>query len=382
MVNESKKDPVKVFISYSWDSEEHKDKVLALSDSLRRCGIDCQIDRYHQAPSEGWYRWMMDQIEDADYVLVVCTEKYHLRYRNKEERGQGRGVTSEGELIIANLYDGQGINERFIPILLSPEGEKHIPRSLQAYTVYRLFDNAGYDLKQQGGYRELYRHLTKQPAHVPPEIGEPQLLPPISGASFNLDDDGEIIQAEEPVVRKRDGQERQNQLEQRKFDLAAATSVATPMYQPLEESITILQPANQPVQPEVRTQLPDSKEAIAFDLLSKLFDALYSHKLEVGIQRFEAIAHKSLFSDGNIDKAFIKKDFSPSFAAANRYKRPVQIISSKLGRTRIGSRANKEDGEEIIYLIARNDNLGGLPGQVRIFFPANQEAAKISGLSL
>lgn len=34
----------KVFISYSHDSEEHKDRVLALSDRLRADGIDCIID--------------------------------------------------------------------------------------------------------------------------------------------------------------------------------------------------------------------------------------------------------------------------------------------------------------------------------------------------
>ena len=76
-------DVVKVFISYSWDFPEHKEKVLALSDQLRQHGIDCQIDRYHQSPPEGWYRWMMNQVDESDFVLVVCTEKYNLRYRNR-----------------------------------------------------------------------------------------------------------------------------------------------------------------------------------------------------------------------------------------------------------------------------------------------------------
>jgi hypothetical protein len=38
--------PPKVFISYSWDSPEHMDRVLKLSDRLRDEGIDCQIDQY------------------------------------------------------------------------------------------------------------------------------------------------------------------------------------------------------------------------------------------------------------------------------------------------------------------------------------------------
>lgn len=39
----------KVFISYSHDSPEHKDRVLALSDRLRADGVDCYIDQYEQS---------------------------------------------------------------------------------------------------------------------------------------------------------------------------------------------------------------------------------------------------------------------------------------------------------------------------------------------
>ncbi|HEY9820529.1 MAG TPA: SEFIR domain-containing protein, partial [Candidatus Sericytochromatia bacterium] len=35
-----------VFISYSRDSREHKDRVLNLADRLRDDGIDCNIDQY------------------------------------------------------------------------------------------------------------------------------------------------------------------------------------------------------------------------------------------------------------------------------------------------------------------------------------------------
>ena len=47
-----------VFISYSHDSAEHADHVLALADRLRQDGIDCTIDQYETAPAEGWPKWM------------------------------------------------------------------------------------------------------------------------------------------------------------------------------------------------------------------------------------------------------------------------------------------------------------------------------------
>ncbi|NMG19584.1 SEFIR domain-containing protein [Brasilonema bromeliae] len=189
--------PPKVFISYSWDSDEHKNRVLGLANSLKNYGIDSKIDRYQQSPREGWYRWMMNQIEESDFVLVVCTDKYNLRYQNKEKRGQGRGATWEGGLIIADLYEAQGMNDKFIPILLSPEYEKDIPSSLKTYTVYRLFDPKD-DPKIPGGFQELYRRLMDQPECEEPKLGKPIILPPIQPAISNVGGDGEIIKYEDP----------------------------------------------------------------------------------------------------------------------------------------------------------------------------------------
>ena len=41
----------KVFISYSHDSPEHAELVLALSDRLRQDGIDSHIDQYEMSTS-------------------------------------------------------------------------------------------------------------------------------------------------------------------------------------------------------------------------------------------------------------------------------------------------------------------------------------------
>lgn len=183
----------RVFISYSWDSEEHKDRVLSLSNTLRRYGIDCQIDRYHQAPPEGWYRWMQNEINLADFVLVICTEKYNSRYRNLEAQGEGLGATWEGGLIISELYSTRGINQKYIPVLLSPEDQEHIPQSLQAFTTYRLFDEL-FDPEIEGGFQDLYRRLTNQPAVEVPSLGSHKTLLPARPAPFTLNDNGQIIE--------------------------------------------------------------------------------------------------------------------------------------------------------------------------------------------
>ena len=90
----------KVFISYSHDSDVHREKVLALSERLRVDGIETLLDQYvNGAPEQGWPRWMMDEIEDADYVIVVATKTYNRRFRGREAPGKGKGAQWEGAII-------------------------------------------------------------------------------------------------------------------------------------------------------------------------------------------------------------------------------------------------------------------------------------------
>ena len=146
----------KVFISYSHDSPEHMDRVLALSDRLRGEGVDCRLDRYEQSPPEGWPQWCEDQVEKAEFVLVVCTGVFARRFRKEEEPGKGLGVTWEASVITQELYDGQGRNTKFIPIAFFAADFAYIPTPLRSATRY--------DVSFEGGYEGLYRQLSGQPA--------------------------------------------------------------------------------------------------------------------------------------------------------------------------------------------------------------------------
>ena len=158
----------KVFISYSYDSEEQIDRVLELSNRLRRDGIDCNIDQYEQSPAKGWYRWMMDEIEKADFVLAICTPKYLRRFRANEENGMGMGVTWEGSIITQELYSQSGRNSKYIPVIFTQRDTVSIPKILRSTTKYNLSDANGYEV--------LYRYLTEQPEIVRPELGEVRRL--------------------------------------------------------------------------------------------------------------------------------------------------------------------------------------------------------------
>ena len=65
-----------VFNSYSHDSLEHADQVLAFADQLVGDGIDCILDQYETSPSEGWPMWMDRHIRNSNFVVMVCTGPY------------------------------------------------------------------------------------------------------------------------------------------------------------------------------------------------------------------------------------------------------------------------------------------------------------------
>ena len=158
---------LKVFISYTHDSVEHMDRVLALSNSLRSEGIDCRIDQYEQSPADGWPQWCDRQVEKSDFVLVACTETYLRRFKGEEAPEIGLGATWEGHIITQEIYNAQGKNSKFIPIIFLREDAAHIPLILQGPTHYAVPD--AYDL--------LCRRLTHQPLVTMPPLGSVRAMP-------------------------------------------------------------------------------------------------------------------------------------------------------------------------------------------------------------
>lgn len=165
----------KVFISYSHDSEDHRRNVLAFANRLRRDGIDATLDQYVSSPEEGWPRWMNRQLEQADFVLLVCTEIYMRRVEGREEPGRGLGVMWESNLVYQYLYNAGAVNRKFIPVLLEGGEPAHVPLPLQGVTLFHPATDSGYE--------ELYRHLTMQPRTDQPVLGKLKSLPAIEPPS-------------------------------------------------------------------------------------------------------------------------------------------------------------------------------------------------------
>ncbi|HSK77569.1 MAG TPA: FxSxx-COOH system tetratricopeptide repeat protein, partial [Thermoanaerobaculia bacterium] len=154
-----------VFISYSHDSAEHRKNVLELSERLRQDGLEARLDQYiNGTPEQGWPRWMLDQLDEAGFVLVVCTETYYRRFRGHEEPGRGKGADWEGAMITQEIYEAKSRTVKFVPVILATNQEPFIPEPLRK--------NTHYELTSEERYQDLYLFLLGKAGVEPRSLGE------------------------------------------------------------------------------------------------------------------------------------------------------------------------------------------------------------------
>src|SRR4051812_48389447 len=163
-------DLVRVFISYSHDSEAHRERVRQLAARLRGDGVDAWIDQYSPAPVEGWPRWMKAEFARARFIVVVCSPGYAERFDRGP--GHGSGVGWEAMLLQQELYE-KGGNTRFIPVFFDG-GEQAVPTELRRFRRHCL----------PTGYDALLRHLVGQLGEEPPVLGPAPTISPLAAATL------------------------------------------------------------------------------------------------------------------------------------------------------------------------------------------------------
>ena len=161
--------PPRVFISWSHEPEPeteaariHRARVLALADQLRAGGVDAQLDLYDPHPPEGWPAWMSSGIEEADFILIVCSATYLRRWKGEVVGGKGLGVRWEGLNLRNLLYREPARQARVVPILFEGATPGDIPLEVAGASMRRL----------PAEYHDLYRHLTNQTATLKPDLGQ------------------------------------------------------------------------------------------------------------------------------------------------------------------------------------------------------------------
>lgn len=151
-----------VFISYSWDSEEHKAWVKKLSDDLRsKYAVYTLLDRYNRGGFD-LITFMTKAVERADRVLLIGTPDY----RKKSEEYDGGGAKYEDQLISIQLYHQMG-SSKFIPVLRTGKFDTAFSPLIETRTGYDMREESDYE----GVLEQLAADLWNNPINAAPALG-------------------------------------------------------------------------------------------------------------------------------------------------------------------------------------------------------------------
>lgn len=158
---------ITVFISYSWDSEDHKEWVLSLANRLRSDGIDVILDRYYLRPGKNLPFFVEDSLRKSKRIIIVLTPNYKLK-AEKRLGGVGQEFSMINNELLKNVVD----NQRIIPLLKEGNQDLSIPEFLQQY----IFINFSQDSRFENQYEELVREIFDEPKIRIPELGKKPLF--------------------------------------------------------------------------------------------------------------------------------------------------------------------------------------------------------------
>lgn len=153
---------MRVFISYSWDDDQHKAWVLWLAESLIQDGIDVVLDRYELRPGKSIQQFIEPAIDQADKIIVIFTPNYKIKAENRKG-----GVGYEYSILNQALYERQD-KSNIIPILRSGNTKESIPIFMRQY-IHIDFSN---DNLLASSYKTLITELYDEPEYKKPLLGK------------------------------------------------------------------------------------------------------------------------------------------------------------------------------------------------------------------
>lgn len=157
----------KVFISYSWTSDDHERWVLELGSSLVESGVDVVLDKWELREGQDKYAFMERMVSDPaiNKVLLICDRIY----AEKADARRG-GVGTESQIISAEVYQRVDQN-KFVPVVteVSEDGKPLLP----AYLRSRIYIDMSNPANRYENFEQLVRWIFDKPMHQKPQLGRP-----------------------------------------------------------------------------------------------------------------------------------------------------------------------------------------------------------------
>lgn len=151
-----------VFISYSHDSQTHKNWVLQLATRLRGNGVNAILDQWNLKLGSDLPSFMERGLSQANRVICVCSGNY-VKKANEGIKGTGY----EKRIMTSELIEDQN-TAWIIPLIKNNPSSKKVPIFLKGRLYIDFEDAALYEAK----YEQLLRDLLNEPVLPIPPIGE------------------------------------------------------------------------------------------------------------------------------------------------------------------------------------------------------------------
>ena len=104
------------FISYSWDSESHRQWVIGLGTELRKNGVDVCLNAWHTMLGDDLPQFMEAGIRDCNHVVIVCTPNYA-----KKANARKGGAGYESAVITGEIFQKVVARGKFLTVTDSGE---------------------------------------------------------------------------------------------------------------------------------------------------------------------------------------------------------------------------------------------------------------------
>jgi hypothetical protein len=157
----------KVFISYSWTSQNHQNTIREWAEKLINDGVEVLFDQFDLKEGNDKYAYMEKMITDqtVTHVLAFCDEKYQQKADSRES-----GVGTESQIISNEIYNKVD-QSKIIPIVCekNSDGEEYLPIFFKNLI---WIDFSSPELAVEN-WERLIRLLYGKPLYQKPKLGNP-----------------------------------------------------------------------------------------------------------------------------------------------------------------------------------------------------------------
>jgi len=162
---ENSQEAPKVFISYSWDNEEHEKWILELATKLRENGVDAILDKWDLGPlGKPLPNFMETSISKSQRVICVMTPNY-----KKKTDNLAGGVGYEYSIISGEIFTDDINTSKFIPLFRNGTDADAIPTILKGRKYVDMRDDSKFEDKF---FHELLRDIHNAPKFKRPLMGK------------------------------------------------------------------------------------------------------------------------------------------------------------------------------------------------------------------